>query len=61
MLFTTEIQQPPVGTREFETQINSEVRTGFVILYEHKFVNFIINPGLSVKKMNILYIVLTDQ
>lgn len=54
MLFTTEIQQPPAGTWEFETQINSEVKTGFVILYEQKFVNFVINPGRSVKKMNIL-------
>lgn len=34
----------------FETQINSEVRTGFVVPYEQKFVNFIINPGLSVEE-----------
>ena len=50
MLFATQIQQSSAGTWEFETQIESKVRTGFVVLYDQKFVHFIINLGLPAKE-----------
>jgi len=50
MLFATQIQQPSAGTWELESEIDSRERTGFLVLCDQKFVNFIINLGLPAKE-----------
>lgn len=50
MLFATQTQQPSAGTREFENDIDSKVRKGFVVVYDQKFVHFIINLGCPAKE-----------
>lgn len=50
MLFAAQTQQPSAGTWKFENDIDSKVRKGFVVVYDQKFVHFIINLGRPAKE-----------